>query len=432
MRLFVARFLPRVISLGAFLVIGVHVFLSGFFYACHNWDEIPYVFLSTHDHCNRSLQLEHYRYLESRVPDFHVENNQLRFSAEPSYRKRALLDYEYFCSNLPFYTVKKLYVALLRLPVLFGADSLLTVRQMSAWPGLLWYIILGIVVIRALPGGVVAKVASLLLLGKIGEVLACLSSPDALACFLIAAAVVSVLLVVRKTQGNGLSDLGFNRLVVLSGVLAGLSALVRANLAVVVLVFACSLFLLVRRRVVFLFLGSACLSFLLLVRLLPDLLSGYPDSYSHLTLLMFHAGGLFGPSGDPAADIRSIDVTEVVGSLSQYKPNLSQIFRALASSVILGAQQMIACLAVIWLSAMSLSRSSSDRLTIHFFIPKNLWLISLLASFGYLFQVSVFPLAEARMIAPYITIVFAVYCLLPPRSPMSIGIHLLRVKCWFL
>lgn len=424
-----SSFPSRAVSWVAFFLIGAIVCFGGFFRSYHNWDEIPYVYLASNDRCSADLHRAHYKYLEESVSSHQVEIAALRKSLEPGYRRRAFVDYKYFCSNLPFYTTKRLYVFSLRWLGSLTGDALTAVRVASALPGLLWYIVLGVAVLLWLPGGVFAKVPSLLLLGKIGEVLARLSTPDALSCLMMAASALIILLAAKSDQARlTIPGLPPPLAIALSGILAGFSIAIRSNIAIVVIVFTCGIAPYIRRGMAVAFAGSAFLAYALISKSLSGLLAGYPDSYSHLTLLMFHSGGLFGPSGDPLADIRQIRVSEIVSNLAYYKPYVANIIKSSARSALSGGRQMLGCLMVIFLSTFSSCHVGRGRVFVGFLVPQSFWVVSSLVGLGYIAQVALFPLADIRMIAPYVSVIVAASCLLMARPSSKVSFNLSKVK----
>jgi len=410
--------LRNAISWIAFVLIGFQVCFSGFLLPYHNWDEIPYTYLASRDACESELHAAHYEYLEKRIPALLKENSQLRSSADQSYRRRALLDHGYFCSNLPFYTTKKLYIYTVRWLTTVSGDALDAVRLASVLPGLIWYIVLGVAILLRMPGGVLGRLIMFLLLGRIGTELARLSTPDALGCLMIAVSTVVMLLGARHAQDKMHSMWLPSLAAVTAGILGGLSIAARSNLAIVVIIFGSSIVPFAKRSLAFTYLGIAFASFGITSRLLSGLLVGYPDSYSHLTLLMFHSGGMFGPSGDPLAEIRQVSISEVPFG------NLLAVFKSSAKSAVAGLMQILSYMLIPFFSSYSFFRLKKNEAAADFLVSNGFCLIAILATFGYLAQASLFPLTEIRMIAPYITAVIAVLCLDVSGHISRITMHL--------
>lgn len=406
------------ISWIAFVLIGFQVCFGGFFRPYHNWDEIPYTYLASRDACESQLHSAHYEYLEKKIPALLKENRQLRSSADQSYRRRALLDHGYFCSNLPFYTTKKLYIYAVRWLTRVSGDALDAVRLASGLPGLIWYTVLGVTILLRMPGGALGRLIMLLLLGRIGTEIAKLSTPDALGCLMIAISTVVMLLGARHAQGKMYKIWLPSLAAVTAGILGGLSIAARSNLAIVVIVFGCSILPFAKRNLVFTYLGIAFASFGIFSKLLSGLLAGYPDSYSHLTLLMFHSGGMFGPSGDPFADIRPVSISEVPFA------NLLALFKSSAKAAVAGLKQILGYMLITFFSSYSFCRLNKNEATANFLVSNGFCLIAILATFGYLAQVSLFPLTDIRMIAPYITAAIAVLCIDVSGRSSRITMHL--------
>lgn len=253
------------------------LFALAAFRPLHNWDEIPYTYLGSNNECSSKLHSAHYQYLEERIPALRNENSELLKSNKPSYRNRVLINYKYFCSNLPFYATKKVYIAFLRWLTTFTGDTLTSVRIASAVPGLLWYVALGLIVLAWLPGGVLAKAPILLILGQIGRSLAGLTTPDALSCLLITVSLAVILITSKWEQAKLINPVSITSLAILcAGVLAGLSIGIRSNMFIVVIASACGISPYIKRKFVVAFAGSAFIAYAIILKLLPDLLSAYP------------------------------------------------------------------------------------------------------------------------------------------------------------
>lgn len=400
-----------------FTFFGIAICLSGLVFPAHNWDEIPYTYLGSNNECNVKLHGEHYQYLEQRIPELRNENSKLLKSSVLSFRKRTLTDHKYFCSILPFYTTKKIYIAFIRKVVEFTNDTLSAVRILSVLPGLLWYVVLGLVVLFRMPGGAFAKSLGLIILGQMGSILAVLSTPDPLSCLLIALSSIVILLSSEWECGKLIRPLVAHSLAIfISGVLAGFAIGIRSNMVIVVIVLTCAISPYVKRSLVASFVGSALFSYAIMFKTIPSLLAAYPDSYSHLTLLLFHSSGLFG-FGNPLAEVKQVHILGVAANLKEYGPFIVNIVKSSLKTALMGFRELIFYISILFLTTASSSvRVGGTKGFVKFIVPNSFWIISCVVGFGYIVQVVLFPLNGTRMIAPYISVIIVSVCLLAARS----------------
>lgn len=424
------KLISKVIPWIVFAIFGTSIGFGGFFHPSHNWDEIPYTYLASNNECSAKSHAAHYQYLAERIPALQNNISKLLESerGESSYRKRTLTDYKYFCSNLPFYTTKKAYIAFIRRLTSFTSDTLTSVRIASAVPALLWYTVLGLIVLFYLPGGALAKAPALLITGSIGRSLARLSTPDALSCLLVTLSAVAILITSKRVQDKPTTPASATFLSIFcSSALAGLSIGVRSNMFIVLIAFVCGIAPYIKRKLLLFFIGLTLISYEIILKSIPNLLSAYPNSYSHLTLLFFHSGGLFGPA-NPSSEIRQINILDVATNLSIYFPYISNIIKSSLKAAYFGIRELLFYISIVFLSTFSSARTSGRNIYIDFSVPQGLWIVSGFVGLGYITQVILFPLNGDRMIAPYISLIIASACLLGSRPSLkaSLSMNLLK------
>ena len=196
---------------------------------------------------------------------------------------------------------------------------------------------------------------------------------------------------------------------------------------IVVIASACGIAPYIKRKLVVAFVGSTFIACAIMLKLLSDLLSAYPDSYSHLTLLFFHSGGLFGP-GNPLSDIKQINVLDVATNTSKYFPYTTNIINSSIKATLNGFIDLLFYISIIFLSTISSAYVDGRKAIINFLVPQSFWIISGFVGLGYITQVILFPLNGTRMIAPYISAIIISTCLLRSRPSFKVSLNLNLLK----
>ena len=108
------------------------ILLIGLFRPVHNFDEIPYSYLANNISCESELYKTHLQTLRRGSKVVNNQHISILSKQDLSFRKRFLQDGNYFCSILPMYSSKSLYIVLLRTINEFTSNTLYSLRIVSA------------------------------------------------------------------------------------------------------------------------------------------------------------------------------------------------------------------------------------------------------------------------------------------------------------
>jgi len=265
------------------------VLLVSTFLPFHNWDEVPYLYLSAHSSCAQQEQSRFYRDLKGILPQ------QVYHDAvwgDP-YATLVTSDHDYFCSNLRFYTSRHLYIGGLRWLRAISADPMRAVRGLSVLPavlgcGLLSFQILGA---RGLwwPGRALLLLQTVWIFCLLGQ----LSTPDAagIVCLALGTALVTDALARRSLGRATLQALALGSAFTLATAFRPTTGFTALALAVALVVSPGS----GRQRWLALPVAAGVLAGLGLDRALQGSFGGLSDHLSHLTLWVFTFTDLLQP-----------------------------------------------------------------------------------------------------------------------------------------
>jgi len=422
------------------IAMAIQVWMNGWTQPLHNWDEIPYVFLTAHQHCNAAAKDDLYQTLQERVPAIRDDLAAELSADEPDYGSRAYKDTAYFCSNLPFYSSKRFYIGGLRCLNRLIHDPLLTVRLGSILPSLALFLLMAGVIVRQLPGGMPAGLVSLAMSLILTDELARLSTPDALASFCSSASFL-LLLQGRQQVLHGANERSERTAIRLLASATLMAAAISTRVNLLILLLAGAVILVAGPRssgrpqerhppeigvpfrhrfriwtAVTMGLGIAGAG--LIAVLYHDLVKGWPDSYSFQTMWLFLLSIGFGP-GLPAATIHDISWTEMAGRWPQIWDQVDPIREQYGEALMNGGAQITGFTLALITSAMVHLQIRRDRqLMVVLAISDWLGWGILGFSAAYLLQLLVFPNSDLRMVAPYVfaMILVAAHPAAPPRQ----------------
>lgn len=283
------------------------VLLVSTFLPDHNWDEFPYLYLSTHTTCAQREQASFYRNLEVMLPREVVEG-AIRGG---DYETLVATNHDYFCSNLRFYTVKRLYIHLIRWVQSISGEPLLAVRSLSILPAALGCGLLSFQILGAT--GLMRVGRALLLLQTVWIfcLLGKLSTPDAAGTLFLAlgTALVTQSFSRRSARTGQLQAVVPTPLEAAALVSAfSLAVAIRTTLGLTILALALALFTSPGagpQRRLGLLVAAAVAAGLVVDRSLQDSFTGLSDHYDHLTLWVFSFSGQLMPPvhlGGPITD----------------------------------------------------------------------------------------------------------------------------------
>jgi hypothetical protein len=406
------------------MAMAIQLWMDGWSLPFHNWDEIPYVFLTAHQHCNAAAKDDLYQMLQNQVPAIRDDLAEELAADEPDYGTRAYKDTSYFCSNLPFYSSKRFYIGFLRSLNRLIHDPLLTVRLSSIIPSLALFLMMAGVIVKQRPGGMPAGLVLLAVSLFLTDELARLSTPDALASFCSSAAFL-ILLQARQQlleQARGRSS----RTPILMLASAGLmAAAVSTRINLIILLLAGGAILaagprsferpmdrqspedrgrtkLLIRTWTGLTMGLGIAGAGLITVLYHNLIKEWPDSYSFQTMWLFLLSIGFGP-GLPAATIHDISWTGMAGLWPQIWAQMDLIREQYVEALMGGGAQITGLGLAVSTSALVHLQIRRDRQLVVVLAISN-WLRWTLLGFSaaYLLQLLLFPNSDLRMVAPYI------------------------------
>jgi hypothetical protein len=406
------------------IAMAIQVGLNGWTQPFHNWDEIPYVFLTAHHHCNAAAKDDLYQTLQERVPAIRDDLAAELNADDPDYGSRAYKDTAYFCSNLPFYSSKRFYIGCLRLLNRLLHDPLLTVRLSSILPSLALFLLMAAVIVRQLPGGLPAAIVLLAVCLILTDQLARLSTPDALASLCSSAAVL-LLLQGRQRLLRQVSHRSNRTPLLLLASAALMAAAISTRINLTILLLAGGVILVAgprsssrpqqvhspgeglqvkhRMRIwtaLTMSLGIAGAG--MITVLYHNLVKEWPDSYSFQTMWLFLLSIGFGP-GLPAATIHDISWTEMAAQWPQIWNQMDLIRDQYGEALMDGIAQITGFTLAVTTSALVQLQIRRDRQLL-VVLAISSWLRWAILGFvaAYLLQLLVFPNSDLHMVAPYV------------------------------
>ena len=405
------------------LFFSIIILLIGIFRPVHNFDEIPYSYLANNNSCESELYKTH---LQALRRDSQVVNKQhisILSKQDLSFRKRFLEDSNYFCSIVPMYSSKSLYIVLLRTINEFTSNTLYSLRIVSALSASILFYIFSTIIFNFTPTkNLYYYLISIIFIGHSSIYLSRYSTPDAFATLMTALGVyfLSRSLSEKTNNKSTMQNIDFRWYFGLAFSLLAIYA--RNNLIICFIGLGFILKLLYRKSMKLeSYLPIILVLYCLKGIIFKDILTNAPDSYSLITVLMSAYGGLYGLSGPIELNVYNLTFTDLIVNFNQYYPNLFLVAKISIQSFFPASAAIATSLLPF---APLITKTSSDQISkkfnfssYYFQIDKAIVKVILLLILTFLFQALVFPKYNLRLVLPYTSLVIS--CLIYESSRIT-------------
>lgn len=374
----------------------------------HNFDEIPYSYLTSNVECNSERYISHIKYMELNNQLINVRNKKIMESDGESFRKTYISDPKYFCSSLPMYSSKKLYILLARAINKIIDNPLISLRVIASSTSAIWFFLIGFKIVEYKKSNqTLLKIIPLLILYKLAKSIGIISTPDGLATLLFS---ISIIFLNRvniksinsniKVKANSKSDI---KLICISSFFGFLAFITRANL-IIPIFFSFILLKIIGYNIkrITIYYGLIFSSSLFLFNLtFNDILINQPDSYSFISPLMSTFGGLYGLTGPLNVYPYNITFHDILVKIDFYRPYIKNIVLASLNSIF-PASLFYLKYTVGFILINSEHHSKKIRF-LKLFFDKNYNVILILVMFSFLVQIILFPKFNLRLLTPFIS-----------------------------
>ena len=383
------------------------VIFKSIFNPLHNFDEIPYSYLTTNVECTSERYISHIKYMELNN-QINERNKKIMGSYGENFRKTYISDPKYFCSSLPMYSSKKLYIILARAINKIIDDPLISLRVIATATSSIWFFLIGFKILEYKKSDQnFFKIVPLLIIYKMAKSIGIISSPDALATLFFSISIIFLNKINIKSSNsinnlNELSklDIGF---IFISSFLGFLAFYTRANL-IIPIFFSFILLKIIGYNIkrIIIYYGLIFIITLLLFNFIfNDILLYQQDSYSFISPLMSTFGGLYGLSGPLNVYFYNITFNDIFAEIDFYRPFLKNILLASLSAVF--PALLFYLKFTLGFTFLNFEYHSTKINFSKMFFDKNFNISLILVMFSFIVQIILFPKFNLRLLSPFIS-----------------------------
>ncbi len=370
----------------------------------HNWDEVPYLYLSAHTSCAQSEQIRFYRDLKGILPG-QVYEGAVRGDL---YATLVTTDHDYFCSNLRFYTSRHLYIRGLRRLRAISGDPMRAVRSLSILPAALGCGLLSFQIFGAKglwrPGRALLLLQTVWIFCLLGQ----LSTPDAAGIFFLAVGTALVTgSLARRPVGKGMLQ------AIALGSAFTLATAIRPTTSFTALALAGALFVSPgsgRQRWLALPVATGVLTGLGLDRAMQGSFAGLSDHLNHLTLWVFTFTDLLKPpfhAAGPLSDGLALHRLEAWIHAGRFAKRIWETYSETLPTVLL----QISAVAFTALAALGRCSRQGGGWTFQATLPDLVGRTMALAMLGYIPFWMVYPMPDDRFFVAVPVVTTLLICL---------------------
>lgn len=370
----------------------------------HNFDEIPYSYLTSNVECNSEKYISHIKNMELNNKLIKVRNKKIMESDGENFRKTYISDPKYFCSSLPMYSSKKLYIILARSINKLIDNPLISLRLIATASSSIWFFLIGFNIVEYKKSNQnFLKIVPLLILYKFAKSIGIISTPDALATLLFSISIIFLKKVDSKSINSNeytKSDITF---ICLSSFFGFLAFYTRANL-IIPIFFSFILLKIIGYKIkkFIIYYGLIFTSSLLLFNFtFNDILINQIDSYSFISPLMSTYGGLYGLSGPLNVYFYNVTFNDLFSEIDFYRPYINKILLASLNAVL--PASLFYLKYTLGFTFINFEYTSTKINFSKMFFDKNFNISLILIMVSFIGQIILFPKFNLRLLSPFIS-----------------------------
>ena len=398
----------RKINLIVLLILTFLVIFKSIYNPLHNFDEIPYSYLTSNVECTSERYIAHIKNMELNNQLINVRNKKIMESDGENFRKTYISDPKYFCSSLPMYSSKKLYIILARAINKLIDNPLISLRVIGTTSSSIWFFLIGFKIVEYKKSNQnFLKIIPLLIIYKLAKSIGIISTPDALATLFFSISIIFLKKVDLKFTNSNKNLNEYNKsditFICLSSFLGFLAFFTRANL--IIPIFFSFILLKIIGYNIKKFIIYYCLifmsSFFLFNLTFNDILINQIDSYSFIAPLMSTYGGLYGLSGPLNVYPYNVTFYDLVIEIDFYRPYINNIL--LSSFNAIFPASLFYLKYILGFTFINFEYHSRKINFSKMFFDKNFNILLILVMVSFIGQIILFPKFNLRLLSPFLS-----------------------------